>query len=87
MTDLINEGEIGSGTCGQVFKVRFKKTGHVIAVKVRPRYARLVHVHTLVLTLAVYLLLLSVDVCLRERERFLSLYWFQLIIRPFNFFN
>lgn len=36
VTDLISEGEIGSGTCGQVFKVRFKKTGHVIAVKVRP---------------------------------------------------
>lgn len=35
VTDLISEGEIGSGTCGQVFKVRFKKTGHVIAVKVR----------------------------------------------------
>ncbi|KAI1884063.1 hypothetical protein AGOR_G00222530 [Albula goreensis] len=33
VTDLIGEGEIGSGTCGQVFKVRFKKTGHVIAVK------------------------------------------------------
>lgn len=36
VTDLISEGEIGSGTCGQVFKVRFKKTNHVIAVKVRP---------------------------------------------------
>lgn len=34
VTDLISEGEIGSGTCGQVFKVRFKKTCHVIAVKV-----------------------------------------------------
>ncbi|KTF95598.1 hypothetical protein cypCar_00042302 [Cyprinus carpio] len=33
VTDLISEGEIGSGTCGQVFKVRFEKTGHVIAVK------------------------------------------------------
>uniref|UniRef100_A0A3B4GJ54 Dual specificity mitogen-activated protein kinase kinase 7 n=1 Tax=Pundamilia nyererei TaxID=303518 RepID=A0A3B4GJ54_9CICH len=33
VTDLFSEGEIGSGTCGQVFKVRFKKTGHVIAVK------------------------------------------------------
>ncbi|XP_077461214.1 dual specificity mitogen-activated protein kinase kinase 7 isoform X1 [Stigmatopora argus] len=33
VTDLFNEGEIGSGTCGQVFKVRFQKTGHVIAVK------------------------------------------------------
>ncbi|XP_071032724.1 dual specificity mitogen-activated protein kinase kinase 7-like isoform X1 [Oncorhynchus clarkii lewisi] len=33
VSDLISEGEIGSGTCGQVFKVRFKKTGHVIAVK------------------------------------------------------
>uniref|UniRef100_A0A8C4TH85 Dual specificity mitogen-activated protein kinase kinase 7 n=1 Tax=Erpetoichthys calabaricus TaxID=27687 RepID=A0A8C4TH85_ERPCA len=33
VSDLLNEGEIGSGTCGQVFKVRFKKTGHVIAVK------------------------------------------------------
>lgn len=33
VSDLINEEEIGSGTCGQVFKVRFKKTGHVIAVK------------------------------------------------------
>lgn len=38
VTDLISEGEIGSGTCGQVFKVRFKKTGHVIAVKVRPAH-------------------------------------------------
>ncbi|CAN0020129.1 unnamed protein product, partial [Bubo scandiacus] len=26
-------GEIGSGTCGQVWKMRFRKTGHVIAVK------------------------------------------------------
>lgn len=34
VADLISEGEIGSGTCGQVFKVRFKKTAHVIAVKV-----------------------------------------------------
>ena len=34
VSDLISEGEIGSGTCGQVFKIRFKKTGHVIAVKV-----------------------------------------------------
>ncbi len=34
VADLISEGEIGSGTCGQVFKVRFKKTGNVIAVKV-----------------------------------------------------
>uniref|UniRef100_A0A8C5BSP3 Mitogen-activated protein kinase kinase 7 n=1 Tax=Gadus morhua TaxID=8049 RepID=A0A8C5BSP3_GADMO len=33
VSDLISEGEIGSGTCGQVFKIRFKKTGHVIAVK------------------------------------------------------
>uniref|UniRef100_W5MHV2 Dual specificity mitogen-activated protein kinase kinase 7 n=1 Tax=Lepisosteus oculatus TaxID=7918 RepID=W5MHV2_LEPOC len=33
VSDLINEGEIGSGTCGQVFKVRFKKTDHIIAVK------------------------------------------------------
>ncbi|MGH0179308.1 UNVERIFIED_CONTAM: hypothetical protein FKN15_001861 [Acipenser sinensis] len=33
VSDLLNEGEIGSGTCGQVFKVRFKKTDHVIAVK------------------------------------------------------
>lgn len=52
VTDLINEGEIGSGTCGQVFKVRFKKTGHVIAVKVRPCCAHLAQVHTVVLTLA-----------------------------------
>lgn len=43
VTDLISEGEIGSGTCGQVFKVRFKKTGHVIAVKVRPSWTRAVH--------------------------------------------
>lgn len=43
VTDLINEGEIGSGTCGQVFKVRFKKTGHVIAVKVSAR----THTHTI----------------------------------------
>lgn len=35
VTDLISEGEIGSGTCGQVFKVRFRKTCHIIAVKVR----------------------------------------------------
>ncbi|KAJ8404203.1 hypothetical protein AAFF_G00339760 [Aldrovandia affinis] len=33
VADLIGEGEIGSGTCGQVFKVRFKKTGHLMAVK------------------------------------------------------
>lgn len=39
MADLFSEGEIGSGTCGQVFKVRFKKTGHVIAVKVRAHCA------------------------------------------------
>ncbi|XP_029440449.1 dual specificity mitogen-activated protein kinase kinase 7 isoform X3 [Rhinatrema bivittatum] len=31
--DLENLGEIGSGTCGQVWKMRFKKTGHIIAVK------------------------------------------------------
>nr|XP_033780014.1 dual specificity mitogen-activated protein kinase kinase 7 isoform X2 [Geotrypetes seraphini] len=31
--DLENLEEIGSGTCGQVWKMRFKKTGHVIAVK------------------------------------------------------
>ncbi|XP_030053013.1 dual specificity mitogen-activated protein kinase kinase 7 isoform X2 [Microcaecilia unicolor] len=33
ISDLENLGEIGSGTCGQVWKMRFKKTGHVIAVK------------------------------------------------------
>uniref|UniRef100_A0A8C5QFR7 Dual specificity mitogen-activated protein kinase kinase 7 n=1 Tax=Leptobrachium leishanense TaxID=445787 RepID=A0A8C5QFR7_9ANUR len=33
INDLENLGEIGSGTCGQVWKMRFKKTGHVIAVK------------------------------------------------------
>ena len=27
---------MGSGTCGQVWKMRFRKTGHVIAVKVSP---------------------------------------------------
>uniref|UniRef100_A0A8C9K540 mitogen-activated protein kinase kinase n=1 Tax=Panthera tigris altaica TaxID=74533 RepID=A0A8C9K540_PANTA len=31
--DLENLGEMGSGTCGQVWKMRFRKTGHVIAVK------------------------------------------------------
>ncbi|XP_072347383.1 dual specificity mitogen-activated protein kinase kinase 7 isoform X3 [Scyliorhinus torazame] len=31
--DLENLGEIGSGTCGQVWKMRFKKSGHIIAVK------------------------------------------------------
>lgn len=36
INDLENLGEIGSGTCGQVWKMRFKKTGHIIAVKVRP---------------------------------------------------
>lgn len=35
INDLENLGEIGSGTCGQVWKMRFKKTGHIIAVKVR----------------------------------------------------
>ena len=35
INDLENLGEIGSGTCGQVWKMRFRKTGHVIAVKVR----------------------------------------------------
>lgn len=34
INDLENLGEIGSGTCGQVWKMRFRKTGHVIAVKV-----------------------------------------------------
>ncbi|MEE6528354.1 hypothetical protein FKM82_030555, partial [Ascaphus truei] len=33
INDLENLGEIGSGTCGQVWKMKFKKTGHVIAVK------------------------------------------------------
>uniref|UniRef100_A0A669QF53 Dual specificity mitogen-activated protein kinase kinase 7 n=1 Tax=Phasianus colchicus TaxID=9054 RepID=A0A669QF53_PHACC len=33
INDLENLGEIGSGTCGQVWKMRFRKTGHVIAVK------------------------------------------------------
>ncbi|XP_038234462.1 dual specificity mitogen-activated protein kinase kinase 7 isoform X3 [Dermochelys coriacea] len=33
INDLENLGEIGSGTCGQVWKMRFKKTGHIIAVK------------------------------------------------------
>ncbi|CAO2630930.1 Dual specificity mitogen-activated protein kinase kinase 7 [Lemmus lemmus] len=31
--DLENLGEMGSGTCGQVWKMRFRKTGHIIAVK------------------------------------------------------
>lgn len=43
INDLENLGEMGSGTCGQVWKMRFRKTGHVIAVKVRaapaPRWA------------------------------------------------
>lgn len=34
INDLENLGEMGSGTCGQVWKMRFRKTGHVIAVKV-----------------------------------------------------
>nr|XP_014347656.1 PREDICTED: dual specificity mitogen-activated protein kinase kinase 7 [Latimeria chalumnae] len=33
ISDLENLGEIGSGTCGQVWKMRFKKTRHIIAVK------------------------------------------------------
>ncbi|XP_064355426.1 dual specificity mitogen-activated protein kinase kinase 7 isoform X1 [Dromaius novaehollandiae] len=33
INDLENLGEIGSGTCGQVWKMRFRKSGHVIAVK------------------------------------------------------
>ncbi|XP_069087835.1 dual specificity mitogen-activated protein kinase kinase 7 isoform X4 [Pleurodeles waltl] len=33
ISDLENLGEIGSGTCGQVWNMRFKKTGHIIAVK------------------------------------------------------
>ncbi|XP_067829310.1 dual specificity mitogen-activated protein kinase kinase 7 isoform X1 [Heptranchias perlo] len=33
ISDLENLGEIGSGTCGQVWKMRFKKSGHIIAVK------------------------------------------------------
>ncbi|XP_054573154.1 dual specificity mitogen-activated protein kinase kinase 7 isoform X2 [Eptesicus fuscus] len=33
INDLENLGEMGSGTCGQVWKMRFRKTGHVIAVK------------------------------------------------------
>uniref|UniRef100_A0A8C3N2M2 mitogen-activated protein kinase kinase n=1 Tax=Geospiza parvula TaxID=87175 RepID=A0A8C3N2M2_GEOPR len=37
INDLENLGEIGSGTCGQVWKMRFRKTGHVIAVKQMPR--------------------------------------------------
>lgn len=36
INDLENLGEIGSGTCGQVWKMRFRQTGHVIAVKVGP---------------------------------------------------
>lgn len=34
INDLENLGEMGSGTCGQVWKMRFRKTGHIIAVKV-----------------------------------------------------
>ncbi|XP_063997958.1 dual specificity mitogen-activated protein kinase kinase 7 isoform X3 [Pogoniulus pusillus] len=33
INDLENLGEIGSGTCGQVWKMRFRKTGDIIAVK------------------------------------------------------
>uniref|UniRef100_H0VZM8 mitogen-activated protein kinase kinase n=1 Tax=Cavia porcellus TaxID=10141 RepID=H0VZM8_CAVPO len=33
INDLENLGEMGSGTCGQVWRMRFRKTGHVIAVK------------------------------------------------------
>lgn len=36
INDLENLGEMGSGTCGQVWKMRFRKTGHIIAVKVSP---------------------------------------------------
>lgn len=40
INDLENLGEMGSGTCGQVWKMRFRKTGHVIAVKVSTHPAR-----------------------------------------------
>nr|XP_023396264.1 dual specificity mitogen-activated protein kinase kinase 7 [Loxodonta africana] len=33
INDLENLGEMGSGTCGQVWKMCFRKTGHIIAVK------------------------------------------------------
>ena len=33
-SDFDNEGQIGSGTCGQVYKMRYRPTGHVMAVKV-----------------------------------------------------
>ncbi|XP_078354994.1 dual specificity mitogen-activated protein kinase kinase 2-like [Oculina patagonica] len=33
--DLETVEEIGSGTCGQVCKMRHKQSGHVLAVKVR----------------------------------------------------
>lgn len=33
INDLENLGEMGSGTCGQVWRMRFRKTGHIIAVK------------------------------------------------------
>ena len=27
-------GQIGSGTCGQVYKMQYRPTGHIMAVKV-----------------------------------------------------
>lgn len=44
INDLENLGEMGSGTCGQVWKMRFRKTGHIIAVKVSlPRPSSRMH--------------------------------------------
>lgn len=34
-SDLVGEGELGSGTCGQVFRMRHKTTGIIMAVKVQ----------------------------------------------------
>lgn len=34
-SDFENLGEIGSGTCGQVYRMRFKSANHIMAVKVK----------------------------------------------------
>jgi len=34
LSDLQQTGELGHGTCGHVVKMRYTKTGHVMAVKV-----------------------------------------------------
>ena len=34
ISDFENMGQIGSGTCGQVYKMQYRPTGHIVAVKV-----------------------------------------------------